>query len=886
MLTVKMYKRLTIAQLKKLCDDRDIDCISLRYKREFVTALEQYDAMNDDVIDDVYDRSVASAADAQERASVSDEEGDGSIENAGDVGQLADGDAANDSPTAPQGVDIDAVAILRLRLQVAREERLANEELRRAREEERLAQEMAIEREAQRGTRTADDGARLHGPVDIEFRDIKALLPNMHMGDDILTFLMTYERCLELHNVDRSLWARFLPAQLSQKALKIFARLSLEESRCYDTVKKAILGGFKLNPDEYLKTFRKMRRAGGMSYKAFLTSLRDVATHFYDAKSINSFESLSNAMIMEQFLCSLPDTVRTFVESKQPQTVDQAAEFADLHFQLSQIGREARNNGIVTQRAPGVGPPRFNGPSNPPFKGPAFNGPRQPGRAGDNNIRGERPPPMTAGRGQFYGHPNNAGFNRRLASGRPDGGRHNSAMFNTRGTAYFARDCRRETHNENNMNDSLMYSDVCNEALAKDKSYFEEQTDVYCDIGTGDNGDCVNDVRFSGVCDDNDVIIPVFVNSHRTSALRDTGCSAAIIVDENLVPKRSISYDNTVSCSGAFDRGEKHCLPTADIKIHSPHFGYSKDTVVKAIVTKLPRGVNVIIGNRFFKENPHITDIISVRKTTVRNNGNLGTSSPEVYGRKNDGEGGHRGHGESGSKPCAALSDATAKTTTTGDAQISREIHFERVTANAQYIKPLSETQDAANVGSQGGGRDISSAMVPQNDCTDRTAISNVQALDGDVARRQRARLTADVGGRGGNLTGDTDERQRIITRPTYAAGQGGPEVIRSKFGSPEVTDTGAAQRTDDAHDFSGRTDDTPLDTLAVNTRSSAKRRNEYGEQLIRRDGETTRRRQITRATGADDSDATSRTATAESRTGQNGVPRLRLGARLMRMNT
>jgi len=116
-----------------------------------------------------------------------------------------------------------------------------------------------------------------------------------------------------------------------------------------------------------------------------------------------------------------------------------------------------------------------------------------------------------------------------------------------------------------------------------------------------------------------------------------------------------------------------------------------------------------------------------VRKTTVRNNGNLGTSSPEVYGRKNDGEGGHRGHSESGSKPCGALSDATAKTTTTGDVQISREIHFERVTANAQYIKPLSETQDAANVSSRGGGRDISSAMVPQNDCTDRTAISNVQ---------------------------------------------------------------------------------------------------------------------------------------------------------------
>jgi len=45
-----------------------------------------------------------------------------------------------------------------------------------------------------------------------------------------------------------------------------------------------------------------MRRVGGMSYKAFLTNLRDVATQFYDAKGNDSFKSLSNAMIMEQFV--------------------------------------------------------------------------------------------------------------------------------------------------------------------------------------------------------------------------------------------------------------------------------------------------------------------------------------------------------------------------------------------------------------------------------------------------------------------------------------------------------------------------------------------------------------------------------------------------------
>jgi len=46
----------------------------------------------------------------------------------------------------------------------------------------------------------------------------------------------------------------FAGTELSQKALKIFARLSMEESRSYETVKRLILDGYKLNGDSYLKS--------------------------------------------------------------------------------------------------------------------------------------------------------------------------------------------------------------------------------------------------------------------------------------------------------------------------------------------------------------------------------------------------------------------------------------------------------------------------------------------------------------------------------------------------------------------------------------------------------------------------------------------------------
>ena len=63
--------------------------------------------------------------------------------------------------------------------------------------------------------------------------------------------------------------------------MQIFTRLSLEESRDYDTAKRAILNGFKLDSSSYLKTFRTMCRTAQSTYKAFLANLREVTSQPY-----------------------------------------------------------------------------------------------------------------------------------------------------------------------------------------------------------------------------------------------------------------------------------------------------------------------------------------------------------------------------------------------------------------------------------------------------------------------------------------------------------------------------------------------------------------------------------------------------------------------------
>jgi len=97
----------------------------------------------------------------------------------------------------------DTVAILQLRLQLAREQHRAHEELRKVREsEERLGQERT-QRDAQGPT----DTGRQPG-VGMDLRDI------MHFCLQCmsLTIFLTIERALELNGVERVVWARLLPA--------------------------------------------------------------------------------------------------------------------------------------------------------------------------------------------------------------------------------------------------------------------------------------------------------------------------------------------------------------------------------------------------------------------------------------------------------------------------------------------------------------------------------------------------------------------------------------------------------------------------------------------------------------------------------------------------
>jgi len=154
-----------------------------------------------------------------------------------------------------------------------------------------------------------------------------------------LSFFMSYKRVLILNNIDVSLWAQYLTAQLSPKALKTFSRLSIEDSQNYETIKNAILADYNLEAQTYLKTFKTMKRHGASNYVNHLSNMREVLHRYIDASGIVDFDMLVDSILREQFMLSLPSNVQAFVLAKEPTCADDCAKYAQLSFQVSRIGQ-------------------------------------------------------------------------------------------------------------------------------------------------------------------------------------------------------------------------------------------------------------------------------------------------------------------------------------------------------------------------------------------------------------------------------------------------------------------------------------------------------------------------------------------------------------------
>jgi len=116
---------------------------------------------------------------------------------------------------------------------------------------------------------------------------------------------------------------------------------------------------------------------------------------------------------------------------------------------------------------------------------------------------------------------------------------------------------------------------------------------------------------------DKQYVFPLKVNSKESTALRDTGNFGPVMLKRALIPKGAIIPGKHVFCKGIFDgRYVRHKLPVAKVKIRSPHFKYDNAVETEVAVCEnvcMPSGIDCNIGNSLFRQNPKLTDVLTIR---------------------------------------------------------------------------------------------------------------------------------------------------------------------------------------------------------------------------------------------------------------------------------
>ena len=97
-------------------------------------------------------------------------------------------------------------------------------------------------------------------PVAKSGLELSVKLVALKDDDDIESYLITFERIMVVHKVEKERWSHYLAPQLAGRAQLALAALSIGE---YDAIKEAILTRYNINEEAYRNQFQTEKRKEG-----------------------------------------------------------------------------------------------------------------------------------------------------------------------------------------------------------------------------------------------------------------------------------------------------------------------------------------------------------------------------------------------------------------------------------------------------------------------------------------------------------------------------------------------------------------------------------------------------------------------------------------------
>ena len=118
------------------------------------------------------------------------------------------------------------------------------------------------------------------------------------------------------------------------KAREIYTQLGVEQSHHYETVKELILKGYELVPEAYRQKFRNCKKDSNQTHVEFARSKEQLFDRWCCCKKKidQNYNKLRQLVLVEEFKRCIQSDVKTFLDEKQVETLEEAARLADDYY--------------------------------------------------------------------------------------------------------------------------------------------------------------------------------------------------------------------------------------------------------------------------------------------------------------------------------------------------------------------------------------------------------------------------------------------------------------------------------------------------------------------------------------------------------------------------
>ena len=145
-------------------------------------------------------------------------------------------------------------------------------------------------------------------------------------------YFLHFEKVAENLKWPKEHWTLLLQSVVIGKAREIYTQLSLEQSSDYDydKVKELILKAYELVPEAYRQKFRNCRKENKQTHVEFARTKEQLFDRWCSSKKIESdYPKLRQLMLVEEFKRCINSDVKSFLDEKEVETLENAARLAD-----------------------------------------------------------------------------------------------------------------------------------------------------------------------------------------------------------------------------------------------------------------------------------------------------------------------------------------------------------------------------------------------------------------------------------------------------------------------------------------------------------------------------------------------------------------------------